>query len=187
MTPPLSQALVPVLQIPPLYHKYWSLSYRYLPCITRTGHCPTAKPTISLVLYHFLPVPPLYHKHCPCPTDTSPLSQALVPVLQIPPLYHKLWSLSYRYLPFITSSGPCPTDTSTLSQALVPVLQIPPPISQVLVPVLQEPPLYHKYWSSSYRYCPNSTITGPCPIGTSPISQVLAPVLLYHWNATTGD
>ena len=163
VTSTISQELDPVLKLPPLYHKYQSLSYRYLPCITRTGHCPTAKPTISLVLYPNLPVPPLYHKHCPCPTDTSPLSQALVPVLQIPPLYHKLWSLSYKYLPFITSSGPCPTDTSPLSQALVPVLQIPP--------------LYHKLWSLSYRYLPYITSSGPCPTETSPLSQVLVVVL----------
>ena len=123
-------------------------------------------PTISLVLYPFLPVPPLYHKHCPCPTDTSPISQALAPVLQIPPLHHMLWALSYRYLPFITSSGLCPTDTS--------------PLSQVLVPVLQKPPLHHKLWPLSYRYLPFISSTGHYPTVTALIAQLLVLALSVH-------
>ena len=105
---------VHVLQLPPppIYHKYWSLSNSYLHFITSTGPCPKIIFPISQVLA--------------CSTVTSTISQELDPVLKLPPLYHKYQSLSYRYLPIITSSGPCPTDTSPLSQALVPVLQIPP-------------------------------------------------------------
>ena len=67
--------LDPALQIFPLYHTYWSLSFRYIPNITSTG---------------------------PCSTGTS----------QIP----QYWTLSYRYIPYISNTGLCPTSTSRLSQ-----------------------------------------------------------------------
>ena len=162
------QVLDPVLQLPPLNHKYWSLSYSYplyhtysslsnsyLHYITSTGPCPKITPP----LYNKDWSPPLYHKYWnlsysylpyitstgPRVTVTSPVSQALVPVLPVYPLYHKYWILSHRYFPYITSTGPCPTVTS----------------------------LYHKYWTLTYRYIPYITNTGPCPTGTSPKSQVL--------------
>ena len=67
--------LDPALQIYPLYHTYWSLSFRYIPNITSTG---------------------------PCSTGTSPIPQ--------------YWTLSYRYIPYISNTGLCPTSTSRLSQ-----------------------------------------------------------------------
>ena len=100
------------------------------------------------------------------------------------PLYHKYWSLSYRYIlyitvldglpywyiPYIKNTGSRHSGTSSFSQELVPVLPVLPtgpcPISPVLVPVLQVHPLYHS--------------TGPCPTGTSPVSQTLVSVLPVH-------
>ena len=70
--------LDPALQIYPLYHTYWSLSFRFIPNITSTG---------------------------PCSTGTSPIPQ--------------YWTLSYRYIPYnniISNTGLCPTSTSRLSQ-----------------------------------------------------------------------
>ena len=121
---------------------------------------------------------------------TPTISQVLVPVLQLPPLYHKYLSLSYSYLPFITSTGPCPTVTPIISQVVVSLLQLPPlyhrywslsnscpPISQVVDPVLLLPPLYHKYLSLSYSYLPYITCIGLCSTVTSTLSQVLDPVI----------
>ena len=133
------KVLVPVLSVHPSYHKYWSLLYRYLPytpsstinslsyitstgpCIKSACPCTTASSTISQVLVlapvipltsltsqslvPFLPVHPLYH-------HISPKLILLVPVIPVHPLRHKHWSLSYRYIPYITSTGPCPTITS---------------------------------------------------------------------------
>ena len=113
------------------------------------------------------------------------------------------WSLSYRFIPYITSigpfpavtvpyitsTGPCLTGTSPI-QVLVPVLTAHPlnqttgpyptdisPMSHELVPVLPVHPLYHKYWSLSYWYILYITSTGPCSNCTSPKSKLLAPVL----------
>ena len=128
------KVLVPVLSVHPSYHKYWSLLYRYLPYtlfLPLTPYpilqvlvpvskalcpCTTASSTISHVLapvlaltsltsqslVPFLPVHPLYHR-------ISPKLILLVPVIPVHPLRHKHWSLSYRYIPYITSTGPCPT------------------------------------------------------------------------------
>ena len=122
------------------------MSYRYLPCITSTGHFPTAKATISLVLYPYLPVHPLYHK-----------------VLQRPTLYHKTWTLSYWYIPYITRT--CPTD-KTLSYSYLshitstgPCPTVTALISQLLVLALPVHPLYHEYWTLSYSYLSYITST----------------------------
>ena len=94
----------------------------------------------------------------PCPTVTPPISQVLVHVLSVYPLCHKYWTLPLRYFPYITSTGPCPTVTY----------------------------LNHRYmyWTLSHSYLPYITRTGPYPTATSPISQVLVPVLqlspIYH-------
>ena len=107
---PISQVLDPVLQLQPLYkknqdhdlpvhslyHKYWTMPYRYNPHIISNG---------------------------PCPTVTSSISQVLVPVLPVYPLYHKYWTLSHLYFHFITSTGRCPTGTSPKSQVLASVPQ----------------------------------------------------------------
>ena len=141
------QLLDPDLQLPPLNHKYWSLSYSYPPpyhkywslsngylhYITKTGPCHKITSPISEVMVPVQQLPPLYH------------------VLKLPPLYHKYWSLSNSYLHHITSTGPCPKITSPLSQVLVPVQQLPPLY------------IYHKYWNLSYSYLPYITSNGPLP------------------------
>ena len=82
---------VPVLQLPPLNHKYWSLSYsypllyhKYWSLSYSTGHkywsCPTVTPTLSPALVPVLKLPLLYHKY--------------LPAQQLPPPYHKNWTLS---------------------------------------------------------------------------------------------
>ena len=105
VTSPISQVLVPVLELPPLYHKYWSLSNSYLHYITSSGPCPRVTSTISQVMVPVLELPPLYYKSTgPCPTVDSPISHVLVPVLQLPPIYHMHWSLPNSYFHYITSS-----------------------------------------------------------------------------------
>ena len=140
LTTRISQVLDPAVPVYPVYHKYWSLSYRFIPYITSTG---------------------------PCSNCTSPKSKLLAPALSIHPICHMYLSLSYRYIPNITSTGPCPTSISrkpknwTLSYGYIPYMTSTCPcpivtstISQVLVPVLPVYPLYHKScdWILSYRY-----------------------------------
>ena len=130
-TPPMSQVLFPILPFSTLFHKYWLLSYRYIPYITILAPVLTAHPLNTKLLAPVLPI----HSTCTCLylIVTSSLSQVLVHVLPVYPL-----NLSCRYIPYMSSTDPCPIVTST--------------ISQVLVPVLPEYHLYHKYWILPYRY-----------------------------------
>ena len=167
----MSQVLDPDLPVHPLYHKYWTLPYQYIPYITNAGLCPTV---------------------------TFPISQVLVPILPLHPLYRKYWSISHSYLPYITSTGHCPTAKPTIFLVLYPYLPYTTstgpcltetiPISQELDTVLPIYLLYHKYWTLSYSYLSYITRSGPCPTVTAPISQLLALVLavhtLYHKNWT---
>ena len=176
----ISQLLDPVLQLHPQYHKYRTLSYSYLPYITRTGPFPTITSPISQILD-----PDLYHKYWSCSTAISTLSQVLVPFRPLLPLYHKYWFLSYRYvhyitrsyryipyitstliLHYITSAGPCPIVTST--------------ISHVMIPVSPVHPLFQEYRTLPYRYLPYITNTGPCATDICHIPQSLDPVLQLH-------
>ena len=179
----VGQVLDPVLQLPLLYHKSWSLSKSYLHHITSSGPCPTVTSPIT--------------NTGPCPTVTSHISHVLVSAQQLPPLYHKYWTLSFSYLPCITSSILQVLNTSiyhkylSLVDRFIPYITntgtchtVTSPISQVLAPILQVHPLYHKYCSLSYSYLTYITSTGFCPTVSSPISQVLVLTLpvysLYH-------
>ena len=137
-TPPMSQVLVPILPFSALFHKYWLLSYRYIPYITILAPVLTAHPLNTKLLAPVLPIHSTCHMYLPlsyryilfitsigpCPTSISPKP--------------KNWTLSCRYIPYMSSTDPCPIVTST--------------ISQVLVPVLPEYHLHHKYWILPYRY-----------------------------------
>ena len=131
----------------------------------------------------------------------------MVPVLPVHPICHMYWSLSYRFIPYITSigpfptvafhyitsTGPCPTGTSPFSQVLVPVLTAhplnpttdpcptdTPPMSQVLVPILPFSALFHKYLLLSYWYIPYITILAPVLTAHPLNTNLLAPVLPIH-------
>ena len=99
VTYPISQVRDPILPMIPLYLKYWTLPYRYIPCITSTGLLSSS-----------------------APTSTGPF-------LQLPPQYHIYWTLSDRFNPFITRSGHCPTGTSPIAEILEPVLRKRPYIT----------------------------------------------------------
>ena len=83
---PISQLLNSALPVSALYHTYWAMSCRFIPCITSTRTCPTG--------------------------INFPISQVLDPVLPLRPLYHKYWHSSKRYIPYITGTVPCPTGIS---------------------------------------------------------------------------
>ena len=195
--------MVPVLPVHPICHKYWSLSYRFIPYITSigpfptvtfhyitsTGPCPTGTSPLSQVLVPVLTAHPLNPTTDPCPTDTPPMSQVQVPFSA---LFHKYWLLSYRYIPYIT--------------ILAPLLTAHPLNTKLLASVLPIHSTCHMYLPLSYRYILFITSIGPCPTSISPkpknltlscryipymsstvtstISQVLVPVLpeyhLYH-------
>ena len=196
----MSQVLVPILPVHPLYHS--------------TGHRHIGTNPISQTLVPAIAVHLLYHK------SWSPSYRyfLLDPALQIYPLYHTYWSMSFRYVPNITSTGPCSTGTSpipqywTLSYRYIPYISntdLCPsshPVYHSNCPDLPVHPLYystcpvlpvhHRY--IKYLPCPTGTSpiskvldlryrptlyvtsTGPCHTGTSPISQVLVPVLLVY-------
>ena len=127
-TPPMSQVLVPILPFSAQFHKYWLLSYRYIPYITILAPVLTAYPLNTKLLalsYRYI-----LHVTCTCLylIVTSPLSQVLVHVLPVYPLNQR----TGQFMPVH------PIVTSTISQVLVPVL-----------PVYH---LYHKYWILPYRY-----------------------------------
>ena len=86
-TPPMSQVLVPILPFSALFHKYWLLSYRYIPYITILAPVLTAHPLNTKLLAPVLP------------TDTFYMSHVLASILSLHPLYHKYWSMSYQYIP----------------------------------------------------------------------------------------
>ena len=120
-------------------------------------------PPLSQVLVHVLPVYPLNQRTGHCHAGTSRRCQVLIPAQSLHPLYHKYWSLSYRYITYITNTGSYPTGLSPKSTALVPACRYIPyititdPCNTVLSKlnvhsVLLLYPLCHKYWSLSYRY-----------------------------------
>ena len=173
----MSQVLVPILPVHPLYHS--------------TGRSHIGTNPISQTLVPAIAVHLLYHKSW----SLSYQYCLLNPALQIYPLYHTYWSLSFRYIPNITSTGPCSTGTSpipqywTLSYRCIPytlvfVLPVHPvyhsnchvlpvhPLYHSTCPVLPVHPLY-------YSTCPVLPVHHryikylPCPTGTSPISKIL--------------
>ena len=137
-TPPMSQVLVPILPFSALFHKYWLLSYRYIPYITILAPVLTPHPLNTKLLAPVLPIHstchmylPLSYRYIPFITSIGPCPTSISPK-------PKNWTLSCRYIPYMSSTDPCPIVTST--------------ISQVLVPVLLVYHLYHKYWILPYRY-----------------------------------
>ena len=131
----------------------YTLCYCYIHYVTSTGPYPTGTSSISQYLTPSYRYKPYITNTCRRHSGTSPISQELVPVLsvlptgpsppRIYPLYHTYWSLSFRYIPSITSTGPCSTGTSQIPQ----------------------------YWTLSYRYIPYISNTGLCPTSTSRLSQ----------------
>ena len=101
------------LPVHPLYHKYWTMSYRYNPPYHK-------KWTLS---YNNIPY---ITSSDPCPTSISPISQVLDPVTPLIPLYHKYWTMSYQYIPsydsretFVRLSHDVPTNVALVSFSFV--------------------------------------------------------------------
>ena len=195
----MSQVLVPILPVHPLYHS--------------TGHRHIGTNPISQTLVPAIAVHLLYHKSW----SLSYRYFLLDPALQIYPLYHTYWSMSFRYIPNITRTGPCSTGTSpipqywTLSYRYIPYISntglCHTSTSFITVIAMFYPFIpYITVLALFYRYIPYITvlalfyrcitvISSTCPVlpvhplyqkywtcatGTPSISQVLDPAIPVH-------
>ena len=151
-TNPISQTLVPAIAVHLLYHKSWSLSYRYFLLNPALQIYPQNHAYLSLSFRYI----PNITSTGPCSTGTSPIPQ--------------YWTMSYRCIPYISNTGLCPTSTSVYHSNCH-VLSVHP-LYHSTCPVLPVHPLY-------YSTCPVLPVHHryikylPCPTGTSPISKVL--------------